>query len=71
MTVRSGDGRRGSGGRCAVGQPLGDQALVLLAALGGAVAAEVVVLAGEGDDGLAGGLVEAVGGDACGHGAAP
>src|SRR4051794_12233461 len=47
----------------AAGQPLGDQSLIGRAALGGVVAAEVMVLAAEGDDGLAGGFVAAVGGN--------
>jgi hypothetical protein len=45
------------------GDPLGDEAIVPLAALGGAEAAEVVVATVEADDGLAGGPVVAVGGD--------
>ena len=44
-------------------EPGVDEALVLLLALQGAVVAEVVVVAVDGDDGLAGPLVEAVGGE--------
>ena len=48
--------------------PLGDQAGVFLVALGGAVGAEVVVLAVDGDDGGIARLVEAVCGRAVGFG---
>src|SRR5262249_5009067 len=51
-------GGRGRGGP--PHQPLSDQTVVLGAASGRAVPSEVVVLAGEGDDGEAGRLVEAV-----------
>ena len=42
----------------AVGQPSGDEAVVLGPALGGAELAEVEIAAVEGHDGLTGGLVE-------------
>src|SRR5262249_9108150 len=57
-------GGAGDGGLVAVQQPQGHEALVLLVALGGVVLAEVVVLAAEGDDGLAGGRVDTVRRDA-------
>lgn len=47
-----------------VGQSLGDGPFVGVPALGRAVASEVVVLAGEGDDGLGGGIAIGAGGTA-------
>jgi hypothetical protein len=62
-------GLRSGCGLASAGQPLGDEAAVLLRDLGrralrlGGPGAEVVVLAGQGDDGSAAGLVAAQGGD--------
>jgi hypothetical protein len=53
------------------GEILGEETVVVLAALGRTVPAEIMVLAVEREDGLSGGLVEAVGRDSCRHGGAP
>ncbi len=58
----SGGGRRAWRQLTALGFPLGEEPVIPLAAVGGAVSAEVDVLPAEGDDGLSGGFVEPVGG---------
>ena len=58
MTVRSEAVGGGAAGQ--LRQPLADEAAVFGQALGRAVNAEIEVLSAERDDGLAGGLVEAI-----------
>ena len=62
LTVRSDpEAESAAGEPSAGGQPLGDEPVVLGPALGGAVLAEIEVPTVEGNDGLAGRLVESVG----------